>query len=87
MIDYLSERTKYQETERRLQEENEVLRLEKDEIQNTLKAALSKAESDMKNTATLTEKKADEVVQKYRRQAQLKGENLLIIQVDLMMTR
>eukprot|EP01022_Parablepharisma_sp_SALTPOND_P001081 TRINITY_DN105551_c5_g1_i1.p4 TRINITY_DN105551_c5_g1~~TRINITY_DN105551_c5_g1_i1.p4 ORF type:complete len:271 (+),score=38.37 TRINITY_DN105551_c5_g1_i1:1490-2302(+) len=80
-LDYLTERMKYQGNERRLQEENELLRLEQGELRNTLQNVIAKAESDIKHTANTTEKKADEVVQKYRRQAQVQNENLLIIQV------
>ncbi len=80
-IDYLAERTKRQENERRIQEENELLRMEQDNLKTTLQNVMSKAETDLKQTSTAAERKTEEVAQKYRKQVQLQSENLLIIQV------
>jgi len=77
----LRDRTRWQENERRINEENELIRMELDDTKNTLQTVIQKAENDVKLTATVTEKKAEEVMSKYRQQAQVQSENLTIIQV------
>jgi len=80
-IGYLEERTRAHENERRVQEENELLRLEKRDLQNTMQNVLTKTEVEVKQSTSEAERKGDEVVLKYRQQAQIQGENLQIIQV------
>lgn len=77
----MRDRTRWQENERRINEENELIRMELDDTKNTLQTVIQKAENDVKLTATVTEKKAEEVMSKYRQQAQVQSENLTIIQV------
>lgn len=80
-VDTLRDKARLQGNERRLQEENELLKMEQKALKDQLRGATDKANADIKATAAMTEKKADEVIQKYRAQAQSQGEGLLLIQV------
>jgi len=55
--------------------------MEQKALKDQLKRVMDKANADIKATAAMTEKKADEIIQKYRTQAQTQGEGLLLIQV------
>ena len=80
-IDYLDVKTQAQSYERRLQEENELLRLEQKDTQSRFQSQLTKAGLDIKKTENEAGKKTDEIVHKFRLQVQVRDENLEIIKV------
>jgi len=67
--------------ERRLHEENEVLRLKNTALANKLKIHLKQAEIENQVTKELAEKKSEEYTNKFRAQIRQKDENLQILKV------
>lgn len=57
--------------------------MEQKELKDQLRKAIDKGNRDAKSIATATQKKANEVIEQYRAQAQTQGEGLLLIQVIL----
>ncbi len=64
---------------RQVQEENELLRLENEQLRKAMKNLTVKAQQETKLADVEREKKANEVVGKFRQQAQVQEENLQII--------
>jgi len=77
--DYFALRLKMNDTEKRLHEENELLRLKNAALGNKLKILTKKSDTETKVTKDLAEKKAEEYTNKYRTQIKQKEENLFII--------
>lgn len=65
--------------ERQVQEENELLRLENEQLRKTIKNVTFKAQMDAEAMEVGTDKRSNEVVGKFRQQAQVQEENLQII--------
>ena len=75
-------RIKSQESERRAEEENEVLRLKNVVLGNKLAFQTRQNEVENKVTKELAEKKAVEYTDKFRNQIRTKEESLQLIKVD-----
>ncbi len=66
---------------RQVQEENELLRLESDQLRKAIKNVSVKAQVDVQTLAVDSEKRSNEVLGKFRHDSQVQEENLQIIKV------
>jgi len=76
---YLDEKHNSQMNVRQVQEENELLRLESDQLRKAVKNVSVKAQVDAKEIEVTCEKRSNEVLGKFRQQTQVQEENLQII--------
>jgi len=84
LIDYLTEKHDMQTSARQVQEENELLRLENDQLRKTMDSLTQKTQQNICAADKEREKKTTEVVGKFRQQAQMQEENLQIIKEQYM---
>jgi len=82
--EYLDEKHNSQLNLRQAQEENELLRLENDELRKVVKNTTERAQQEMVLAANEGEKKTNEILGKFRRQSQIQEENLQIIKVIIL---
>ena len=76
-------RLKSNDEQKRLHEENEVLRLKNAQIGTKLRSFMKQSEVENAAAKELAEKKSEEYVNMYRNQVREKEENLLIIKVKI----
>lgn len=81
--DYFGFRVKSSENEKRLNEENEVLRLKNAALANKMMIFSKQNEIETKVSKELAEKRSDEYTNKYRNQIRNKEESLQLIKVFL----
>lgn len=72
--------------ERQVQEENELLRLESDQLRKAIKNVTVKSQVKTHDVEVDTEKRSNEVLGKFRQQSQVQEENLQIIKVGFPLT-
>lgn len=68
--------------EKRLHEENEVLRLKNTALASKLKIQVKQAEVETQVTKELAEKKSEEYTNKFRAQIRQRDENLMVLKVN-----
>ena len=83
MIDYLELKHISNSKERRLHEENELLRIENSQLRKEMEKVIENANMHTENTEHEYEKRSTQVLGKYRKQNQLQEENIQIIKVCL----
>jgi regulator of replication initiation timing len=69
---------------RQAQEENELIRLENDELRKAVRNTTDKAHKDVVHAEHEGERRANEVLGKFRMQSQIQDENLQIIKVEVL---
>jgi hypothetical protein len=78
-VEFYQNKIKFTDNERKVNEENEVLRLKNTALANKLILATKQAEVENKVTKELVEKKSEEYVSKYRSQVKNREENLQVL--------